>query len=126
MGKMTRRSAPKKSNPTPAVVADLPVETPETIEEIQPEARHRKGSGLPPDKFSMICGQCNCECAVHIKDPENYTQSQIAQLFVDRNGSWNPPLCGFCKRKADMASGKYKPRYEPSDYQRPIQEAPAA
>lgn len=116
---------PKKEKPT-VITADLPVETPETLEEIQPEVRPRKSNSLPPDKFCMICSNCKGECAVHIKDPESYTQKEIAHLFVSRGGSWDPPLCGFCKRKADLASGKYKPRHEPAEYRQRIAEAPAA
>lgn len=122
MGKMTRRSAPKKTVvelPPPAAAEAAPVEVPEapeTTEENQPETRHRKGSGLPPDKFSMICGTCGCECAVHIKNPDLYNQDQIAELFTDRGGSYNPPRCGFCLRKEQLKAGKYKPRLEPSDH----------
>jgi hypothetical protein len=119
MGRMTRRTAPKtiKELPPPAAAEAAPVETPETCEDIQPEVRHRKGNGLPPDKFSMICGVCGVECAVHIKNPDDYSNEQIAQLFVDRGGSYNPPRCGFCFRKAQLAAGKYKPRLEPADHQ---------
>jgi hypothetical protein len=56
---------------------------------------------MPRDKISMDCGECHTTCYVHVDNSSAYDEKARADLFIDRGGSYNPPLCGFCKRARD-------------------------
>lgn len=105
--KMTRRTIAKPDAPA----ATEPVEEELTVikdEDLEGSNKPYVKQAMPKDRFEMHCGECKTLCYVHVEDKERYSPEMVAQLFVDRGGSYNPPLCGYCKRREDRAKSNGK------------------
>ena len=94
LAKRNITAAPKHSDP-PAVeegVVEVPSE-PEA-EEI---GHHYRKTPLPGDQITIQCIGCGNQRTKYVKDASTVSEAERKEMF-DKNGSYNPPLCGFCYR----------------------------
>ena len=95
------------AEPLPSAVEDgaLPELEPEDPES-QPEYAYKKSS-LPTDKIAIHCADCGKERAMYVDDASVVDEIARKEMF-EKNGSYNPPLCGFCFRARQQRKQKNK------------------
>ena len=95
--RLNRRNRPAPPPPPPAVEEGA---EPATIVMPDPEAEtahvYRKNP-LPKDKIAIKCEDCGGERTKYVDDASIVDEVTRKEMF-DKNGSYKPPLCGFCLR----------------------------
>ena len=106
LAKRNRPTAVVADDPLPPAVEDDASPEPEP-EDPEPEQKYKK-SALPPDKIAIRCVDCGSERAKYVEDAGMVGEAMRKEMF-DKNGSYDPPLCGFCLRVRQRKARKSQP-----------------
>ena len=105
LAKRNRPAAAKPEPAQPSAVEDGAL--PEAEPQAEPEHKYHK-SALPPDKVTLQCADCGGERAKYVEDAAILTEAMRKEMF-DKNGSYDPPLCGFCLHLRQRKARERKP-----------------
>jgi len=102
LAKRNITAAPKHDDLPAVEESDAPATEDGVVEmPSEPEAEeighHYRKTPLPGDQITIQCIGCGNQRTKYVKDASTVSEAERKEMF-DKNGSYNPPLCGFCYR----------------------------